>query len=108
MLRNRLVILIVIGLLTLIMGWQGLNVKLSYNNMAMLPSSDSSVIVYNKFKEYFGEDGSVFVIGVTNKDMFRVDQLNAWFDLTNDISKIDGIEELLLLPELPTWLRMTV
>jgi len=92
MLRNRPAILVVIGLLTVFMGWQGLNVKLSYNNMSMLPASDSSVIVYNKFKEKFGEDGSVLVIGLTNKNMFRLDQINAWYDLTNEISRIDGVE----------------
>ena len=74
------------------MGWQGLSVKLSYNNTAMLPQSDSSVMTYSEFKKIFGEDGSVLVIGITNRDMFKVDQLNAWFDLTNDISKIDGVE----------------
>lgn len=58
----------------------------------MLPSSDSSVVTYNKFKQKFGEDGSVLVIGITNKNMFQLDQLNAWYDLTNDINKIDGVE----------------
>lgn len=91
-LRNRLAILIIIGLFTVVMGWQGLSVKLSYNNTAMLPSSDSSVIIYSKFKEKFGEDGSVLVIGMTNKNMFRLDQLNAWYDLTKAIVKIDGVE----------------
>ncbi len=92
MLRNRPTILIMIGLLTILMGWQGLSVKLSYNNNAMLPSTDSSVVAYNNFKAKFGEDGSVLVIGLTNKNMFELDQLNAWFDLTNDISKIQGVE----------------
>jgi len=92
MLRNRPGILVVIGLLTIVMGWQGLSVKLSYNNALMLPSSDSSVQTYNAFKQKFGEDGSVLVIGITNKNMFQLDQLNAWYDLTNDINKIDGVE----------------
>lgn len=92
MLRNRPVILTIIVLFTVFMGWQGLSVKLSYNNTTMLPSSDSSVIVYNNFKDKFGEDGSVLVIGVTNKEMFRLDQINAWYELTNDIAKIDGVE----------------
>lgn len=91
-LRNRPGILIVIAILTLLMGWQGLSVKLSYNSNAMLPLSDSSVIAYNAFKQKFGEDGSVLVIGLTNKDMFQLDQINAWFNLTNDINKLDGVE----------------
>lgn len=92
MLRNRPTILVVIGILTLLMGWLGLNVELSYNNTTMLPSSDSSVVTYRLFKEKFGEDGSVFVIGITNKNMFQLDELNAWYDLTTSISKIDGVE----------------
>lgn len=92
MLRNRPAILVIIGLLTVFMGWQGLSVKLSYNNTAMLPTSDSSVLLYSRFKEKFGEDGSVLVIGLTNKNMFRLDQINAWYDLTNEIARIDGVE----------------
>lgn len=92
MLRNRPTILVVIGILTLLMGWLGLNVKLSYNNTSMLPSSDSSVVTYRLFKEKFGEDGSVFVIGITNKNMFQLNELNTWYDLTTSISKIDGVE----------------
>lgn len=91
-LRNRPTILIIIGILTVLMGWQGLSVKLSYNNSAMLPASDSSVIAYKAFKQKFGEDGSVLVIGVTNKNMFKLNEINAWYDLTNDISNLDGIE----------------
>lgn len=91
-LRNRPTILIIIGILTVLMGWQGLSVKLSYNNTAMLPASDSSVIAYKAFKQKFGEDGSVLVIGVTNKNMFKLNEINAWHDLTNDISNLDGIE----------------
>ncbi len=96
-LRNRPTILIIIGLLTFLMGWQGLNVKLSYNNTAMLPSSDSSVVLYNAFKNKFGEDGSVLVIGVTNKKMFELEQINAWHDLTNKIAGVDGVEGIMTI-----------
>ncbi len=92
MLRNRPAILIVIGILTILMGWQGLSVELSYESTTMLPASDSSVITYKNFKNKFGEDGSVLVIGITNKDMFRLDQINSWLDLTDRISKIDGVQ----------------
>lgn len=92
LLRNRPGILIVIGLLTIVMGWQGLSVQLSYNGNTMLPKSDSSVIEYQAFKDKFGEDGSMLVIGLTNKNMFRLDQINAWYDLSENIKKIDGVQ----------------
>jgi predicted RND superfamily exporter protein len=76
------------------MGWQGLSVKLSYENTTMLPASDSSVVTYKAFKDKFGEDGSVLVIGITNKDMFRLDQINSWLDLTDTVSKINGVQSV--------------
>jgi len=92
MLRNRPAILIVIGILTAIMAWVGSGVKLSYDNSRMLPSDDPTLVDYDAFKKRFGEDGSIFVIGVTNPDMFKLDEFNAWYDLTNDMTKIEGVE----------------
>ncbi|MBK6344590.1 MAG: MMPL family transporter [Bacteroidales bacterium] len=90
-LRNRPGILVVIGLITILMAWQGLGVKLSYDMVRMLPSTDSAVIDYDAFKKRFGEDGSVLVIGVKNPGMFVLDELNAWYDLTTDMGKIGGV-----------------
>jgi hypothetical protein len=73
------------------MAWQGLGVKLSYDFARMLPADDPAAIEYDAFKKRFGEDGSVLVIGVVNPDMFKLDELNAWYDLTADMVKIDGV-----------------
>jgi len=93
--RNRTGILIAIGVLTVLMAWLGSGVQLSYDNAKMLPADDPVVIQYDAFKKRFGEDGSVLVIGVTNPDMFKINQFNAWFDLTSDMSKIDGVEAVM-------------
>jgi len=90
--RNRPGILITIGLLSVVMAWLGSGVKLSYDNSRMLPSDDPAVVEYDAFKKRFGEDGSVLVIGVTNPDMFKLDEFNAWYDLTTDMGKIEGVE----------------
>ncbi len=91
-LRNRPGILIVIGILTALMVWLGTGVKLSYDNSRILPSDDPAIIEYESFKKRFGEDGSVFVIGVTNPDMFKLNEFNAWYNLTYDMTRIDGVE----------------
>jgi len=90
-LRNRPGILVVIGLITVVMAWQGFGVKLSYDMVRMLPSTDSAVIDYDAFKKRFGEDGSVLVIGVKNPEMFRLEELNDWYDLTADMGGIEGV-----------------
>lgn len=90
--RSRPGILVVIGVLSIAMAWMGSGVKLSYDNAKMLPSNDPTVVQYDAFKKRFGEDGSVLVIGLTNPNMFRLDEFNAWYDLTNDMTKIEGVE----------------
>lgn len=91
-LRNRPGILITIGILTAIMAWLGTGVKLSYNNTRILPSDDPTVVEYESFKKRFGEDGSILAIGVTNPDMFKLNEFNAWYDLTHDMTMIDGVD----------------
>jgi predicted RND superfamily exporter protein len=74
------------------MAWLGSGVQLSYNNSRMLPSDDPTAVEYDSFKKRFGEDGSVLVIGVTNPDMFTLSEFNAWYDLTHDMTEIDGVD----------------
>jgi hypothetical protein len=90
--RNRIGILVTIGIFSVIMAWQGSKVTLSYDNSRMLPANDPTVVEYDAFKKRFGEDGSIFAIGVVNPEMFKLSEFNAWYDLTNDMTKIDGVE----------------
>ncbi len=94
-LRDRVVILIVIGILTVFMGYKAREVVLSYNMVRMLPASDSTIIIYDNFKKQFGEDGTVLFIGIQDKNLFTLDKFNDWFELSNKIRKIQGVEEVL-------------
>lgn len=92
--RNRPGILAGILIITAFMAWQATDVKLSYDFVRMLPATDKGYLEYEGFKKMFGEDGNVLVIGVVNPNMFELDEFNAWYDLGNDIKKIDGIQEV--------------
>jgi hypothetical protein len=78
------------------MAFFGRNVKMSYEN-TILSDKDTSVVVYEKFKELFGDDKSIVVIGMTNPDIFQLEQFNAWYDLEKEIRKIDGVLGVLSL-----------
>ncbi len=93
-LRNRPAILAGIAIITIFMGWKATSVKMSYDNARMLPVSDTAYQEYENFRKQFGEDGNVLVIGVINPKMFEVNELNAWFDLSEKIKKTDGIQEV--------------
>ncbi|MBN1200016.1 MAG: MMPL family transporter [Bacteroidales bacterium] len=99
-LRNRLPILIIIGAITALMSFMARDVKLSYKMTQMLPGSDTTMIQYEAFKQQFGEDGSVLVIGIQDSNLFKLDEFNGLFRLTEKLKEIPGVEEVLSVTRL--------
>ncbi len=87
-LRNRLLILIVLGFATAFLAYRVQFVSMSYQLAQMLPKSDSTYVEYQIFKSTFGKDGSIVVVGINNDDLFQLDNFNAWYDLTYSIKNI--------------------
>lgn len=104
-LRNRLGNLIAIILITLFMGYKALDVHLSYEMAQMLPDSDTTIVAYNKFKQTFGQDGSVVFIGIRDDKLFTLDVFNDWLDLTERLRKVDGVQEVLSIGKLYTLVK---
>ncbi len=92
-LRNRLFNLIFVILATIFIGYMALDVRLSYDFAQMLPASDSTNIYYKEFKKTFGEDGAVMFIAIQEPHIYDLKKFNAWYDLTNDVREIEGVEE---------------
>lgn len=99
-LRNRRGILITLGLITLFMGYQGSKVEMSYEFSKLLPSDDSAIIEYQRFKEIFGDDGNVLAIGTDEKDLFTLEKFNAWYNLGNELKKIEGVHDVISIAHL--------
>lgn len=93
-LRNRLTNLIVIGLLTLLMGWQGSKVQMSYEFARMLPSTDTASVIYDQFKETFGQDGAVMFVGIQDERLFELEHFQTWHAITEKVRSIEGVDEV--------------
>ncbi|OYT13800.1 MAG: hypothetical protein B6I19_03305 [Bacteroidetes bacterium 4572_114] len=65
---------------------------MSYEMVQMLPPSDSTSVAYREFKQMFGEDGSVLFIGIQDTNVYKLDEFNAWYGLTEKIGTINGVE----------------
>ena len=76
-LKNRSLILILFILVTVFAAFNAVNVKLAYNPGKILPITDSTFIKYQKFKQKFGEDGSLMVLGIQTDQIFKKDFFNA-------------------------------
>lgn len=101
-LRYRIANLLVIALITGFMGYQAFRVEMSYEFASLLPQSDSIYKIYQEFNKRFGKDGSILFIGVEGDDLFTLSNFNPWYDLTDNIKKIDGVEEALSTANLYT------
>jgi uncharacterized protein len=93
-LRNRLALLIAVLLATLFMGYMARSAQMSYEYAQILPESDDEYKAYRYFREEFGEDGSVLVIGIEDENLFKLDHFNALFDLGHDLKNIEGVQEV--------------
>ncbi|MES2591302.1 MAG: MMPL family transporter [Bacteroidota bacterium] len=94
-LRNRLVYLITLVVLTIVFGFFASKIELSYDFPKILPSDDKSEIAYNEFRKVFGEDGTVMVMGYKSDNLFELKKFNEWSILADSIKKIKGIQNVL-------------
>lgn len=104
-LRNRISILVIIALLTAFMGYIGSGVKMSYELARMLPKSDSINIEYEKFKEEFGQDGSVIFVAIQDPELYSLEHYQDWYKLSNKVNELYGVEQVVSTARLYNLIR---
>jgi predicted RND superfamily exporter protein len=107
-LQNRISIIIFFIAATVFMAWHARNLKLSYAGSKILPLTDSVFIKYNAFKKQFGEDGSVMVLGIQGKAIYKKENYNKWMRLSDEIQHLKGIKGVLSIGKLVELQKDTV
>lgn len=69
-LRLRLVLLIIVAAITVLMAYKAKDVELTYSFAKVIPTDNPKYIDYLHFKDKFGEDGNVLVLGVLPENLF--------------------------------------
>jgi len=98
-LRNRLSIAIIIGLITLFMVWQLPRLEIDYGYSGMLPETDSVSIKLLEFNEVFGEEGGLFLFGFQDPNFFTLDKFNSFSKLKSSIRSVEGISSVMSVYE---------
>lgn len=93
-LRYRIPILVTVGVLTIFMGFMASKVDMEYRPANLLPQDDSTNINYNRFRSLFSEDGNLIVLGVKGEAFYELDNFAAWYELGNDLRKLDGVDSV--------------
>lgn len=106
-LRNRIAILITIGLITVALGSQWKNMRFTYTEANLLPDDHEVNVTYNEFLKIFGEEGNLIVLGVKDSSLFTVEKLNAWNRLSEDFKSYDEVDAVLSIKDLQKLVKKT-
>ncbi len=114
-LRQRLWILVVLGVVTAFMASRIPDIRMQYVFGGLLPKNDPTHIAYERFQERFGSEGSVMLVGVETAALRTPEGLQAWHDLACDIDQIqtrvdttdDGVDNPVVLPLIDSLFSIT-
>ena len=94
-LRNKIILLSVLAIITIFLGYHATKVEMSYEYASMLPKKDQAFIDNQKFTKIFGEEGNLIIVGIQDSTFFQFEKFGKWKNLCNDLSKVEGVENLL-------------
>lgn len=98
-LRNRIFLIVVLAIATLFFVYQARKVTFSYEPAVLVPKTDSVLIEFNNYRDLFGEDGNIVVIGIRDPDFFTLGHFQNWLELTDSLKKLYGVQEVFSITE---------
>jgi uncharacterized protein len=105
--QYRLSLIILIGVITVIMGYYASKVQMSYDTNRTVPLSDPDMIALNEFRAQFGEDGNVIVVGMQDSAIYQLKNFEAYRQMSRNIKQIGGVNEVMSLPVMKAILKDT-
>lgn len=101
LLRGRYVWLFLVGAVSAYMGWRARSVEITQDFIKVVPEDDPDYQAYRRFKQEFGEDAGLVLIGLT---LPKSDNAAYWASLrklADTLEKLSGIQQVIGLPTVP-------
>ncbi len=111
-LRNRIVILGCIVLITVLLALQWKSIRFTQTEANLIPLDDKVNVDYQKFLGRFGEEGNLIVIATKDKKLFTPKVYQAWSELMQTIQSskevslvvsVDNLQKLVKNDSLETF-----
>lgn len=93
-LKYRVVLLIILALITGYMGFMASRIQLSYEFSRAIPTDHPAYLQYQSFRQQFGEEGNLLLLGIKSDSMFSISFFNSFRQLQKSIRQIDGVEDV--------------
>ena len=89
--KNRLLVLCIIGAITLVFGWEMRKLTISTNFNELLPQDHEYIKIHNEFRETFGgANFLVMMVSVKEGDIFNTRTLEKVRHITNELEESAG------------------
>lgn len=93
-LRNRILILIVLGLVTAFMAMQMPKNRVTHDVSNLLPKSDITASVFAEFKEKYGANDNVFLISTEDEAIFELSNYQKLEKFTSGLTKHPAVDSV--------------
>lgn len=97
-LQYRLTLLIALFAITGIMGYFASKVTLSYEFAKAIPADNPKYRDYVAFRQKFGDDGNLLVVGVQTDKIFELNTFKSYLHLEEQLKKVSNVENVLSVP----------
>ncbi|MGI9551544.1 MAG: efflux RND transporter permease subunit, partial [Aurantibacter sp.] len=91
-LRNRIFILLLVGVVTLFLALQWENMRFSNSQANLLPDDHPVNLEYRNFLDQFGEEGNAIVFAVNDSALFNPENFNRWNKLSKQLGAFPEID----------------
>ena len=105
--KFRLWLMLLVAAITVFMAYQIPQLTLSYDYVAAVPPSDPAMKYYRQFRQQFGEDANLLVVGVRDSALYEATTFRRFKYLSDAIGKLDGVNYVVSLPTLSQLVKDT-
>jgi len=96
--KYRLLFLILLGIITLFMGYHARQVRWSYDFAKVVPANDPDMIRFEEFKSLFGEDGNIVALAIHDSAIFEAQNFRRFKYLSEEVGTLNGVSDVISLP----------
>ena len=89
-----------IAVLTAVMGYFARNVEMTYDFQSVVSPNDPEMQYFQTFKQTFGEDGNVLVVGMQDSSVYKLGNFRELRTLTDTLAKVRGVNGVLSVTKL--------
>ena len=94
-LRFRVTLMVILGLITIFMGYQAQNIQWSFDLANIVPEDDPEMIYFRQFRQTFGEDGNIMALGVKDSAIYSLENFKKFSEMTSSIEAKKGVKNIL-------------